>query len=100
MHWRTRSAKDWTRMNAPLPDLAQCAREPIRVPGAIQPHGWMVALDAGTRRLVAHSANWTQLLEDSPDLPRRIEDLFAHIDFEVDDLSLNDGSTSLGHLRV
>ena len=28
----------------PLPDLAQCANEPIRIPGAIQPHGRMAVL--------------------------------------------------------
>ncbi|HYE39888.1 MAG TPA: histidine kinase, partial [Ramlibacter sp.] len=43
----------------PLPDLAQCASEPIRVPGAIQPHGRMAVLDAGSGRLLAFSANWT-----------------------------------------
>lgn len=42
----------------PLPDLAQCATEPIRVPGAIQPHGRMVVLDALDARLLAYSANW------------------------------------------
>ncbi|HZY16889.1 MAG TPA: ATP-binding protein [Ramlibacter sp.] len=44
-------------MNAPLPDLVLCAEEPIRVPGAIQPHGWMVVLD-GEGSLVGYSANW------------------------------------------
>ena len=44
-------------MNAPLPDLLLCAQEPIRVPGAIQPHGWMAVLsDRG--QLVGYSANW------------------------------------------
>jgi chemotaxis family two-component system sensor kinase Cph1 len=81
-------------------ELAHCASEPIRVPGAIQPHGWMASLDASTRRLAAYSANWSQLLGDSPELPRRIEDVFAQLDFEVADLSRNDGSSSLGHLRV
>ncbi|MET0352101.1 MAG: ATP-binding protein [Rhizobacter sp.] len=42
----------------PSPDLADCASEPIRVPGAIQPHGRLVVLDASLR-VVAHSANWT-----------------------------------------
>lgn len=44
----------------PLPDLAQCASEPIRVPGAIQPHGRMAVLDAGAGAgaLLAYSANW------------------------------------------
>lgn len=42
----------------PLPDLARCADEPIRVPGAIQPHGRMAVLDAADGRLLAFSANW------------------------------------------
>jgi light-regulated signal transduction histidine kinase (bacteriophytochrome) len=42
----------------PLPDLAQCASEPIRVPGAIQPHGRMVVLSAADGALLAFSANW------------------------------------------
>jgi two-component system, chemotaxis family, sensor kinase Cph1 len=42
----------------PLPDLAQCADEPIRTPGAIQPHGRMAVLDARDGRLLAYSANW------------------------------------------
>ena len=42
----------------PLPDLAQCASEPIRVPGAIQPHGRMAVLSADQGRLLAFSANW------------------------------------------
>ena len=44
-------------MTARLPDLSLCAGEPIRVPGAIQPHGWMAVL-AGDGRLAAYSANW------------------------------------------
>jgi light-regulated signal transduction histidine kinase (bacteriophytochrome) len=43
--------------NGSLPDLSFCATEPIRVPGAIQPHGWMAVLGADGR-LAAHSANW------------------------------------------
>jgi light-regulated signal transduction histidine kinase (bacteriophytochrome) len=42
----------------PLPDLSQCATEPIRLPGAIQPHGRMAVIAADSGRLLAHSANW------------------------------------------
>ncbi|MFL6625138.1 MAG: hypothetical protein ACJ8G1_01545 [Vitreoscilla sp.] len=45
-------------MNASLTDLDSCATEPLRVPGAIQPHGRMLVLDAGNGVEVAHSANW------------------------------------------
>ncbi|HEY1230307.1 MAG TPA: hypothetical protein VGF26_23610, partial [Ramlibacter sp.] len=44
-------------MNSQLPDLALCAQEPIRIPGAIQPHGWM-AIVAADGRLAGYSANW------------------------------------------
>ncbi len=35
-----------------------CATEPIRVPGTIQPYGWMAILDAEDAHLIAHSENW------------------------------------------
>ena len=44
-------------MSLQLPDLAQCADEPIRVPGAIQPHGWLIILSAADGHLVAYSQN-------------------------------------------
>lgn len=44
--------------SAPEADLTECDREPIRVPGAIQPHGRMLVLDARTLRIAAFSANW------------------------------------------
>lgn len=43
-----------------LTDLSQCEREPIRIPGAIQPHGRMVVADA-SGQLVAYSDNWRDL---------------------------------------
>ena len=45
-------------MNASLTDLESCADEPIRVPGAIQPHGRMMVLRAGSTQEIAFSANW------------------------------------------
>jgi light-regulated signal transduction histidine kinase (bacteriophytochrome) len=46
-------------MDATLPpDLADCANEPIRVPGGIQPHGRMLVLAAGDAHVVARSENW------------------------------------------
>ena len=35
-----------------------CATEPIRTPGSIQPHGRLLVLDAATRELLSLSANW------------------------------------------
>jgi chemotaxis family two-component system sensor kinase Cph1 len=47
--------------SAPVLDLSACAREPIRTPGSIQPHGFLLTLSAGLEILQA-SANlgdWT-----------------------------------------
>ncbi|GFE81465.1 histidine kinase [Steroidobacter agaridevorans] len=43
-------------------DLDLCAQEPIRIPGSIQPHGSLVVVDPGSRRIVQASANATALL--------------------------------------
>ncbi|NML15647.1 ATP-binding protein [Azohydromonas caseinilytica] len=47
-------------MDALPPDLADCANEPIRVPGGIQPHGRMLVLAADDGHLVALSENWPE----------------------------------------
>jgi light-regulated signal transduction histidine kinase (bacteriophytochrome) len=38
-------------------DLEACAREPIHIPGAIQPHGVLISFDEATLRIVQVSAN-------------------------------------------
>lgn len=49
-------------MNVPSIEAAQlCADEPIRVPGAIQPHGVLLAFSLTTRRVVTASANAPEL---------------------------------------
>ena len=53
-------------MLLPPVDLASCVSEPIRVPGAIQPHGWLAASDASTGRIVAYSENCSDLTLLSP----------------------------------
>ena len=47
--------------------LADCASEPIRIPGAIQPHGYLFALDVETLSLQHASANLASLLDRSID---------------------------------
>ncbi len=54
----TVAARPCNLMSLQLPDLSQCADEPIRVPGAIQPHGRMLVQDAVRGHLVAWSSNW------------------------------------------
>ncbi|WP_024868320.1 bacteriophytochrome BphP [Pseudoxanthomonas suwonensis] len=39
------------------PDLDACAREPIHIPGSIQPHGILLAIDPDSGRVLQASAN-------------------------------------------
>lgn len=43
-------------------NLDLCAQEPIRIPGSIQPHGALVVVDPGSKRIVQASANAATLL--------------------------------------
>ncbi|MBC7699820.1 hypothetical protein [Aquabacterium sp.] len=52
-------------------ELARCEDEPIRIPGAIQPHGWLFAFDARTFVLQHASDNVSALLG------RRVEDILG-----------------------
>jgi len=47
-------------------DLTNCDREPIHIPGAIQPHGVLLALDAGLARVEMASANAATMLGAEP----------------------------------
>ncbi|WP_432545205.1 SpoIIE family protein phosphatase [Kineococcus sp. SYSU DK002] len=50
----------------PPADLTTCEREPIHVPGAIQPHGVLLAVDRATRRVVVGSGNAAELFDRPP----------------------------------
>jgi chemotaxis family two-component system sensor kinase Cph1 len=47
-------------------DLASCDREPIHIPGSIQPHGVLVCLDPATLEVVQVSKNIAELLGIEP----------------------------------
>ncbi|MFC3628554.1 HWE histidine kinase domain-containing protein [Paracoccus angustae] len=49
-------------------DLTNCDREPIHIPGSIQPHGCLLACDNGTRRILFCSENAPAML-GLPGLP-------------------------------
>ncbi|MCC6919096.1 MAG: hypothetical protein IT548_07815, partial [Alphaproteobacteria bacterium] len=38
-------------------DLTNCDREPIHIPGSIQPHGSLIACDASAAIVLRHSRN-------------------------------------------
>ena len=40
-----------------VPDLDACAREPIHIPGSIQPHGILLVIDPADGRVIQASAN-------------------------------------------
>ncbi len=43
-------------------DLTNCDREPIHIPGSIQPHGCLLACDARATTVLCHSANAGEML--------------------------------------
>ncbi|WEK06089.1 MAG: GAF domain-containing protein [Candidatus Devosia phytovorans] len=52
-------------MNGPTEaQIDNCAAEPIRIPGGIQPHGALLVVDPDTRKLLQASANAQALLGD------------------------------------
>ena len=82
-------------MILPPVDLASCADEPIQVPGAIQPHGWLLASEAETGRIVAFSENWRDLagMDSGPELVR-------HLQATVDELRPRFATAMLGAVPV
>jgi light-regulated signal transduction histidine kinase (bacteriophytochrome) len=46
----------------PQVNLTNCDREPIQIPGSIQPHGCLLACDASATVVLRHSLNLPQML--------------------------------------
>jgi len=69
----------------PIPDLSQCAREPIQIIGHIQPNGLLFALSEPDLIIRQVSANVTSLLEIPPTtlLGRSIETVLGAPQFEI-----------------
>ncbi|MGM9479596.1 ATP-binding protein [Roseateles sp. NT4] len=74
---------------------ADCASEPIRVPGAIQPHGWLLSVNAGDGSVVAWSRNWVDLLGDDPPA-EALAGFAASVHDETAALVEGEGAQSLG----
>ena len=55
----TRSHSDESLFGQPI-TLTNCDREPIHIPGSIQPYGFLLCLDAAGQRIVQASANTAQ----------------------------------------
>lgn len=50
------------RLGVPTVDLTTCDREPIHIPGYIQPHGFLLVVDEASGRVVQASANAADFL--------------------------------------
>ncbi|MCJ9671784.1 MULTISPECIES: HWE histidine kinase domain-containing protein [unclassified Neorhizobium] len=57
-------------------DLTNCDREPIHIPGSIQPHGCLIACDAAGSVVMQHSANVADMLAITGEINgQRLEDI-------------------------
>ncbi len=87
--------------------LDGCDREPIQIPGAIQPHGYLLALSEPELRIVQLSGNTGELGRGSAAtlLGRPLSDLLeapshARLTRAIDTGGLTDSPLYLGHLRI
>nr|CAD6415441.1 hybrid sensor histidine kinase/response regulator [Rhizobium sp. Q54] len=59
-------------------DLTNCDREPIQIPGTIQPHGCLIACDPTGTTVLRYSANAAEMLSVGPlAVGARLEDVFG-----------------------
>jgi chemotaxis family two-component system sensor kinase Cph1 len=68
-----------TDLPAEMPDLTACEREPIHLPGAIEPNGAMLVLGEDTLTILQASSNIELFLNVAPEsmLGMRLTDLFS-----------------------
>jgi light-regulated signal transduction histidine kinase (bacteriophytochrome) len=59
-------------LTVPTVDLSNCDREPIHIPGSIQPHGCMLACDPGITVVRRYSANAQEMLRTDATLKGRL----------------------------
>jgi len=92
---------------APVIDLEACAREPIHIPGAIQPHGALLACDQKSFIVISASANAEHFLGLAPAqlAGRRLASVFdpqsaAGIRSALDDAVVRPHMPSLIELRL
>ncbi|RKE83929.1 HWE histidine kinase domain-containing protein [Rhizobium sp. AG855] len=65
-------------LTASTVDLSNCDREPIHIPGSIQPHGCLLACDPGVTVIRRYSANATSMLRTEGELKgRQVADLLG-----------------------
>ena len=89
-------------LSQPSLDLSACAREPIHIPGSIQPHGFLVALDPD-QRIVHASDNLASALGLSVEhvIGRAFPDVWPELDAQIaGDLERTDLQSGATYLRT
>jgi two-component system, chemotaxis family, sensor kinase Cph1 len=83
-------------------DLTNCDREPIHIPGLIQPHGALLALNFSTLEIIQISDNTVKLLGHQPDelLGKPLSDLFDSKQVDRIKQCLNGDFESLNPLHL
>jgi light-regulated signal transduction histidine kinase (bacteriophytochrome) len=77
-------------------DLTACDREPIHIPGAVQPHGLLLVADATSRKVVAGAGSVEQTLRIDW-LGRSLDDLLRQdVGALLDAMPVGPGGTVLG----
>lgn len=82
MSTSTRPPGDWSSHTPAysVVDLTDCDREPIHIPGAIQPHGLLLALDDDDRVVVASTNCRAMIGRDVPDvIGQPLGDIVGHL---------------------
>jgi light-regulated signal transduction histidine kinase (bacteriophytochrome) len=65
-------------LTAPTVDLSNCDREPIHIPGSVQPHGCLIACDPAITTIRRYSANAAGMLRANGELSgQRVADLLG-----------------------
>jgi chemotaxis family two-component system sensor kinase Cph1 len=79
----------------PTIDLTACDREPIHIVGSVQPHGFLLALDARERTIVQASANAPAGARVGTRLEATFPELDALVRRYLDGDAIQDGATYL-----
>lgn len=84
-------------VNRDVVNLTNCEHEPIHIPGSIQPHGFLIAVDSNSYEIKYCSANVTQYLNISATqvLAKSIADIFDDKVLELLQSTTNETSLSI-----
>jgi chemotaxis family two-component system sensor kinase Cph1 len=71
--------------NTDMVNLQNCEDEPIHIPGSIQPHGFLLAVDSATKHVRFCSGNISQFLGHSHEqvLKKTLQELFTPEQYDV-----------------